>query len=278
MTDTTVPGVQGQDVHAQDFPERGFDVVTGALSYSGAQPSSRARWSGRAAGCGRPPGIPVGPLRTLRSTSARSTSTTSSALPHRSRVQRRCTTPTGCASRMAESIMTVLSPTPAPSSTAARHAGVERIVHVSITHPSISSPYGYFRGKALVEPRPGRSRLLPYAVLRPAILFGGNGVLINNIAWLLRHLPVFGVGSKGDYRDPATRPSMTFATLAVAASTGHRHGDRCRRSGPAPRSSSWSPSSGRRSGAATLRCPRVPGPCQSRAGLTVGSFCCGTCC
>jgi NADH dehydrogenase len=39
-----------------------------------------------------------------------------------------------------------------------------------------------------------------YAVVRPAILFGGDGVLINNIAWLLRRLPVFGVGGHGDYR------------------------------------------------------------------------------
>ena len=37
-------------------------------------------------------------------------------------------------------------------------------------------------------------------MLRPAILFGGNGVLINNIAWLLRRLPVFAVGGTGEYR------------------------------------------------------------------------------
>ena len=30
---------------------------------------------------------------------------------------------------------------------AARRAGVERIIHVSITHPSIDSPLPYFRGK-----------------------------------------------------------------------------------------------------------------------------------
>jgi nucleoside-diphosphate-sugar epimerase len=33
-----------------------------------------------------------------------------------------------------------------------------------------------------------------------AILFGGDGVLINNIAWLLRRLPVFAVGGTGAYR------------------------------------------------------------------------------
>ena len=98
---------------------------------------------------------------------------------------------------------------------AARQAGVERIVHVSITHPSISSPYGYFRGKAHVE-RALAEVGVTYAVLRPAILFGGDGVLINNIAWLLRHLPVFGVGGRGDYR---IRPMHIddLAALAVAA-------------------------------------------------------------
>jgi uncharacterized protein YbjT (DUF2867 family) len=82
---------------------------------------------------------------------------------------------------------------------AARRAGVQRIVHVSITHPSVASPFPYFRGKAVVE-RALAETEVSYAILRPAILFGGDGVLINNIAWLLRHLPVFAVGGRGDYR------------------------------------------------------------------------------
>ncbi len=82
---------------------------------------------------------------------------------------------------------------------AAAEAGVPRIVHVSITHPSADSPYPYFRGKAAVE-LALRDLGISHAVLRPAILFGGNGVLINNIAWLLRHLPVFAVGGTGEYR------------------------------------------------------------------------------
>ena len=82
---------------------------------------------------------------------------------------------------------------------AAKRAGVQRIVHVSITNPSLGSPFPYFRGKALVERALAESEV-SYAVVRPAILFGGNGVLINNIAWLLRHLPVFGVGGDGNYR------------------------------------------------------------------------------
>jgi len=82
---------------------------------------------------------------------------------------------------------------------AARQAGVQRIVHVSITHPSANSSLPYFRGKALVE-RALAETGVPYAVLRPAILCGGNDVLINNIAWLLRHSPLFAIGGRGDYR------------------------------------------------------------------------------
>ena len=83
--------------------------------------------------------------------------------------------------------------------TAARRAGVQRIVHVSITNPSIESPYPYFRGKAAVE-RALAETGISYAVVRPAILFGNDGVLLNNIAWLLRRLPVFAVGGHGSYR------------------------------------------------------------------------------
>ena len=82
---------------------------------------------------------------------------------------------------------------------AAKRAGVRRIVHVSITHPSSSSPLPYFRGKALVERALAESDV-SYAIVRPAILFGGDGVLLNNIAWLLRRLPVFAIGGRGDYR------------------------------------------------------------------------------
>jgi NADH dehydrogenase len=76
---------------------------------------------------------------------------------------------------------------------------VQRIVHVSITHPGIDSPFSYLRGKSLVE-RTLAEIDVPYAVVRPAILFGGDGVVLNNIAWLLRRLPVFAVGGRGRYR------------------------------------------------------------------------------
>ena len=98
---------------------------------------------------------------------------------------------------------------------AAAAAGVRRIVHVSITNPSADSPYPYFRGKAAVE-QALRDLGVSHAVLRPAILFGGDGVLLNNIAWLLRRLPVFAVGGTGEYR---IRPIHVddLARLAVRA-------------------------------------------------------------
>ena len=97
---------------------------------------------------------------------------------------------------------------------AARRAGVSRVVHVSITNPSEDSPLEYFRGKAVLE-RELRESGLSYAILRPAVLFGGEDILINNIAWVLRHLPVFGVFGSGDYR---LQPIHVhdFADLAVA--------------------------------------------------------------
>jgi NADH dehydrogenase len=82
---------------------------------------------------------------------------------------------------------------------AAARAGIQRVVHISITNPSRSSPYPYFRGKAQVEQSLADTGV-PCAIARPAILFGGDGVLINNIAWLLRRVPVFAVGGRGDYR------------------------------------------------------------------------------
>jgi len=82
---------------------------------------------------------------------------------------------------------------------AAREAGVERIVHISITNPSMNSKFEYFRGKAQIE-NLLRDSGLSFSILRPAVLFGDEGILINNIAWLLRKFPVFGVFGDGNYR------------------------------------------------------------------------------
>ncbi len=102
---------------------------------------------------------------------------------------------------------------------AAQRAGIQRIVHMSITHPSGDSPFPYFRGKALVE-RALAECDLSYAIVRPAILFGGDGVLVNNIAWLLRRLPVFAIGGRGDYRIRAIHvDDLAQLCLAKASET-----------------------------------------------------------
>ena len=82
---------------------------------------------------------------------------------------------------------------------AARKAGVRRIVHVSITNPTEDSPLEYFRGKATLEKALIDSGI-SHAILRPAVLFGKEDILINNIAWTLRRLPVFAVFGDGRYR------------------------------------------------------------------------------
>ncbi|MHC4514299.1 MAG: SDR family oxidoreductase [Planctomycetota bacterium] len=82
---------------------------------------------------------------------------------------------------------------------AAKAAGVQRVVHVSITNPSEDSPLEYFAGKAQLE-RALRESGLSHAILRPTVLFGKEDILINNIAWALRTYPVFAVFGDGAYR------------------------------------------------------------------------------
>lgn len=82
---------------------------------------------------------------------------------------------------------------------AARDAGVKRIVHVSVTNPSPTSRFPYFRGKALVEQALAESGM-SYAVVRPTIIFGAGDILMNNVAWLLRRFPVFALPGDGRYR------------------------------------------------------------------------------
>jgi uncharacterized protein YbjT (DUF2867 family) len=82
---------------------------------------------------------------------------------------------------------------------AAKHARVGRIVHLSIANPSIESPLPYFRGKALVEDALARAGLR-YSIVRPTWIFGGErDVLTNNIAWILRRMPVFPLPGSGRY-------------------------------------------------------------------------------
>lgn len=85
---------------------------------------------------------------------------------------------------------------------AARAAGVRRIAHVSILHADEADDLGYYRGKHELEDAL-KTLGVPYAIARPGVLFGRFDILINNIAWTLRRLPLFGVFGNGGY---ALRP------------------------------------------------------------------------
>jgi nucleoside-diphosphate-sugar epimerase len=82
---------------------------------------------------------------------------------------------------------------------AARDAGIRRVVHISVSNPSVDSHLDYYAGKAFAE-KAVRESGLPWAIVRPTLIFGAGDILINNIAWLLRRLPIFGIAGKGDYR------------------------------------------------------------------------------
>jgi uncharacterized protein YbjT (DUF2867 family) len=80
---------------------------------------------------------------------------------------------------------------------AASAAGVKRIVHVSISNPELSE-LPYFRGKLELE-RSLQRLGVEYSILRPGVLFGAEDILVNNIAWTLRHFP-FTFVPTGNYR------------------------------------------------------------------------------
>lgn len=104
----------------------------------------------------------------------------------------------------------------------AADAGVGRVVHTSITNPAADCAWTYFRHKARLE-RSLEELDLPRSILRPAVLFGGGDVLVNNIAWLLRRFPVFGVFGDGRYR---LRPIHVDDFAALALREGDAEGVR----------------------------------------------------
>ena len=82
---------------------------------------------------------------------------------------------------------------------AAVEAGVKRIVHISIANPSADSHLPYYWGKAANEKAVTDSGI-PYGIVRPTVLIGGGqDILINNIAYLLRRLPFFLIPGDGSY-------------------------------------------------------------------------------
>ena len=104
---------------------------------------------------------------------------------------------------------------------AAIRAGVQRIVHISITNPSPDSHLPYFWGKAANEQAVIESGL-SYAILRPTVLFGAEDVLINNIAWLLRRFPFFATPGDGGYR---LQPVFVDDLAELAINAGYAQDD-----------------------------------------------------
>jgi uncharacterized protein YbjT (DUF2867 family) len=78
-------------------------------------------------------------------------------------------------------------------------AGIQKIVHISVTNASSDSPLPYYRGKALQE-EAMESCGMQYAIVRPTLVFGKEDILVNNIAWLIRNSPVFPIFGDGQYR------------------------------------------------------------------------------
>ena len=101
---------------------------------------------------------------------------------------------------------------------AAAKAGVGRIVHFSVANASSESRLPYFRGKGQVE-EILRDTGIPYAIIRPTLVFGQGDLLLNNMAWALRRFRVFPVFGRGDYQ---VQPiyAEDLATQAVAVGSG----------------------------------------------------------
>ena len=108
----------------------------------------------------------------------------------------------------------------------AKEAGVQRIVHISITNPYADSPLGYFKGKAQAEEAIIGSGLA-YNIIRPTLIFGAEDVLINNIAWFLRKFPVFAIPGKGDYLVQPVHVEDVADAAVGAASQGENSVQDC---------------------------------------------------
>ncbi len=100
----------------------------------------------------------------------------------------------------------------------AHEAGVRKLVHVSVSNAREGSELPYYHNKGRIE-RLVRESGLDYTILQPAIVVGRGDILVNNIAYFLRRLPVFAMFGKGECRvQPMTLSA--FADVAVEAIDG----------------------------------------------------------
>ena len=99
---------------------------------------------------------------------------------------------------------------------AAGEAGVRKVVHISVSNPSPDSPLAYYAGKARTEEVVKESGL-EWAIVRPTLVFAPGDILVNNIAWMLRHMPVFGMPGSGEYRvQPVAAEDVAEIAVDVA--------------------------------------------------------------
>ncbi len=119
---------------------------------------------------------------------------------------------------------------------AAVEAGIEWIVHVSIANPSEDSPLPYYHGKALVEKAIVESGL-SYAILRPTVIFGDKGILLNTIAWMLRRSPFFPIPGDGNYKlQPVYVEDLADLAISLGerVESGERKAESSQTPGPPP--------------------------------------------
>lgn len=103
---------------------------------------------------------------------------------------------------------------------AALSAGVRRVVHFSVVNASPDASTPYFRAKAAAEAIV-RTSGISAAIIRPTLLFGPADILMNNMAWALRRLPVFGIVAPGDYLvQPVHVADVADLAISLAATPG----------------------------------------------------------
>jgi len=100
-------------------------------------------------------------------------------------------------------------------------AGIQKIVQISVTNASSESPLPYYQGKAIQEEALKRCGV-PYAIIRPTLVFGKEDILVNNIAWLIRKYPVFPIFGDGQYRvQPVYVDDLATIAIEAAKQTGN---------------------------------------------------------
>src|SRR6185295_14738930 len=62
-----------------------------------------------------------------------------------------------------------------------------------------------------------------HTILRPTVIFGGEDVLVNNIAWMIRRFPVFLVPGDGQYGiQPVFVEDFADLSVEMSVASGNR--------------------------------------------------------